>query len=98
MFVDAANFVFAAADASSASPALTAAFARFKAIYFTHRVSPLDCTGADTNVPLQKMVIKIVNSNAQLAFGVDESYTLAIPADGKGEISIEAATIYGAYV
>ena len=95
--MDAANFVFAAAD-SSRSPALTAAFTRFKAIYFTHRVSALDCTDGDTAspAPLQKMKVSVGNSDARLAFGVDESYTLIIPADDAGEVTIEAATLFGA--
>ncbi len=46
---------------------------------------------------LSTVTVSVANVNVPLQLGVDESYTLTIPADGS-PATITAATVYGAYM
>ena len=72
------------------NPDLAAYAARTAALMFQH-AAPAPGAGA-----LSSVVITVANPTAPLTLGVDESYTLNIPADGSAA-TITAATNYGAY-
>ena len=96
------SFAFAAAaNPSSNSAALTAAFERFRTICFPHRVATVASAEhghAQATVLLKRVTVTVENSAEPLALGVDESYTLSIPGpDGDGNGYIKAATLFGAY-
>ena len=91
MTVGAANvsvspaFTFVAATASAD---LTAAFARVRPLIFGHAST---APGA-----LTQLIVTVANVNVPLQLGVNESYTLTIPADGSAA-TLTAPTVYGAY-
>ena len=70
---------------------ITGAVARFNAIAFPHRAT--GDPGPSSYVALN---IQVRDNNAPLQMGVEESYSLTIPAEGNDEISIFAETYYGA--
>jgi hexosaminidase len=84
--VAAAGFTF---TATTGSPDLTAAFARFQPLFFPHAVA-VPVGGGLTGV-----TVSVANVSVPLQLGVDESYTLTVPVVGVATIS--AATVYGAY-
>lgn len=66
-------------------------FERFKKNTFTHPAA------VPTKTPVITIIdVKIVNPNAELVMGHDETYKLDILADGSA-IAIVANTIFGAY-
>jgi hypothetical protein len=72
------------------NPDLQAYAARTAALMFQHSSS------APSGAALSTVIINVQNPATPLTLGVDESYTLFIPADGTAAI-INAATNYGAY-
>ena len=76
--------------AAPAYPDMVGAIARFNAIAFPHRA-----TGDSGLHSLLAVTVVTRNINAPLQLTTDESYTLAVPADGV-EAVIEANTYYGA--
>jgi len=90
-------------SASTASPDLDAAFARYQAIIFPHAWSQSVETLRHRHMvlpagtpTLTSLVVSVANVSVPLQLGVDESYTLSIPADGS-PATLTAATVYGAY-
>jgi hexosaminidase len=69
---------------------LAAYAARTAALMFQH------ASTAPSGAALSAVSITVANPTAPLVLGVDESYTLTIPADGSSA-TITAATNYGAY-
>ncbi|EGD83308.1 hypothetical protein PTSG_03917 [Salpingoeca rosetta] len=85
--VDGSKFGF---FTTTPSADLTAAFSRFRPLFFPHRTSASPA-GATRGVD-----VTVHNSSVPLQLYADESYTLSVPADG-GNISLTANTVYGAY-
>jgi hexosaminidase len=69
---------------------LDGAIARYSKLIFPHATT----TGAGSNA-VTGVLIRVANTNVPLQLGVDESYTLTIPADGSAA-TITASTYYGA--
>jgi len=82
-----------------ASARVNAAAARARSAAVQPGQVPFDM---DTNMPglsdptLPSVTVTVANVNVDLQLGVDESYTLTIPADGTGA-TITSQTVYGAY-
>ena len=87
LHVDPTSFTFEGGASPSAD--LTAAFARYTAQMFTHRVETV--SGASVS----KVTVSVKNDKAALQLGVDESYTLEVGADAS--VAITAETQFGAY-
>jgi hexosaminidase len=52
---------------------------------------------AGTTGTLTTVVVNVANVSVPLNLGVDESYTLSVPADGSSSVTLSAPTVYGAY-
>ena len=70
---------------------LTAYAARISALVFTSTAGGAAPAGA-----IKSVVITVANPSTPLTIGVDESYTLNIPADGSA-VTLTANTTFGAY-
>jgi len=92
--LDKSSFKFVA---STPMPELTAAFARFSDIIFTHN-TPAGRQGAlsPAVATLPSLTVSVEHTDVPLSMGVNESYVLTIPADGGGA-TLHANTVYGAY-
>lgn len=76
------------------SAALEAALERFSSRAFPHPVTPPEAPVGSQSV-VTGLTVQVSDSTVPLALGVNESYTLTVPASGNATIS--AATIFGAY-
>jgi hexosaminidase len=93
LVLDAANFQF---SATTPCMELDAAFTRFTGILFPRgafpTAEPARRAGAAV---LARVVVAVDNVSVPLDLGVDESYSLSVPADGS-PASISAPTVWGA--
>ena len=94
------TFAFTASSSTPVSPALAAAFQRFRTICFgAHTVSGVQAAGTAAAAAAQSLLSGIevtVNSVAPLIiFGMNESYTLNITTAGRAQLVAE--TLAGAY-
>jgi len=83
-----------AVSGASQWPDVAAGVARFLERAFPRPVPPPSPAAAAAAI--SSLALTITNGSTQLAFGVDESYTLAVPADASAAITLAAATQFGA--
>jgi hexosaminidase len=75
---------------------LTAAFARYESIIFNHGDANGSAVAARLNAPLLTSIrVAVANVSVPLDLGVDETYSLVVPADGSAAV-LTAATVWGA--
>ena len=82
-----------AISVSPASALVSAYAARIADVIFTHSTGGPAPSGA-----LSSLSIVIADADVPLTLGVDETYTLSIPANGSSAATLTARTIYGAYM
>ena len=87
--------------AAAASPALAAAFARYRPLLFPHRTPASGATSASGST-LAALTVRVHSATETTPrMGVDESYKLTVartPHDSEGwAATIEAPTLFGAY-
>ena len=77
------------------APDVVAAVARFLPRAFPH-ATPSAPRRAAAAPAISTLALSVANGAAELQLGVDESYTLSVPAEASGEILLTAATQFGA--
>lgn len=82
--------------ATSPSADLNAAFMRVRSYLFPHTLVGTIDAAASLLPVLDSVIVDVADVSAPLQVGVDESYTLDIPADGTAA-RLTAATVFGAY-
>jgi hypothetical protein len=83
-------------EATTPSNDLTAAFARIAALIFANGAGSAPSAAATPHAIMQTLIVTVENVYTPLQLGVNESYTLTLPADGTAGL-LTAATVYGAY-
>lgn len=84
-------------DATTSSPDLSAAFARTLALIFSNGPSNLSSAALSKAYPvLESVTVTVDDVSIPLQLGVNETYTLTLPAAGGAGV-ITAATVFGAY-
>lgn len=83
--------------ATTPSPDLAAAFARYLVLMFPTAppAAPGSVMFSSTVAPLTQLVVSVVNVSVPLQLGVDESYTLTVP-ESEPVATLVANTVYGA--
>lgn len=89
VIVDSVGFIF---TTTTPCDDLSAAFDRYRAVFFPRRVS----AQLKTSLALNTLVVNVKNTSGEVQLYTDEAYNLTVPSDGSAVI-ITANTLLGAY-